>query len=441
MDLLSSIANEFEIPIISRRQKIWFFRTKAGKYYYDFYFNKFIALGWDLISPDFIVNNRITKEKKKAIIEDKYPEEKRPGLIFSQLDVFYNEMLAGDIVIIPNEGSKTILIGELGEIIESVSRQTLPDNEYPQCSFNHKRSVRWLKTIEAWQDVYLFKALRAQQTISDLTEDADLVFRNLFPAYISDKHIHLTFQKTTSGDLNLANNIELLAKLLEIIDEVSLLYQKPSFKNEITYKTAVGSPGFFELILPCTPISVISIIFITNLLLGKIKTKDGETGSGISAIISMINVMINDHTNRKKTNAETDKIKAKTDMIKAETAKTYAEARNIDSCTELNEAQTKKTEAETELIKTQTKLALAELAHENAEVRRRDQDSEQIKIEIHNNSEEEDMESEIIVLPNTSVITTHVDSFIVKAKSACTAAHNNDLTLAGEKIRNTPSGG
>lgn len=328
-------------------------------------------------------------------------------------------MLAGDIVIIPNEGSKTILIGELGEIIESVSRQTLPDNEYPQCSFNHKRSVRWLKTIESWQDVYLFKALRAQQTISDLTEDADLVFRNLFPAYISDKHIHLTFQKTTSGDLNLANNIELLANLLEIADETAKLYEKPCFRNEITCKTAVGSPGFLEIILPKINISLISIAFITNLFLGKIKTKDGETGSGISAIISLVNQIINDHANRQKTAAETEKIKAETDLIKAETAKTYAEA---------------------ELMKAQTKLALAELAHENAEARRQDQNSEQIKIEIYNNTSKEDQMTEKIVTPTAAAITTYVDSFNIRGEKVCTAAHNNDLTFAGEKIRHNISG-
>lgn len=35
MDLLTSIANEFDIPIVRKNQRVWFFRTRGGKYYYD----------------------------------------------------------------------------------------------------------------------------------------------------------------------------------------------------------------------------------------------------------------------------------------------------------------------------------------------------------------------------------------------------------------------
>lgn len=88
MDLLTSIANEFDIPIIRKDQRVWFFRTRGGKYYYDFTTNSFIALGWDKISPAVISGNGKTKEGKKKYIEELYPDEKRPGLILSQMDVF-----------------------------------------------------------------------------------------------------------------------------------------------------------------------------------------------------------------------------------------------------------------------------------------------------------------------------------------------------------------
>lgn len=57
MDLLTTLANEFEIPIIHSKQKIWFFRTKAGQFYNDFLYNGFIALGWDLIPPDLALDS------------------------------------------------------------------------------------------------------------------------------------------------------------------------------------------------------------------------------------------------------------------------------------------------------------------------------------------------------------------------------------------------
>lgn len=36
MDLLTCIASEFNILIIRKDQKVWFFRTKGEKFYYDF---------------------------------------------------------------------------------------------------------------------------------------------------------------------------------------------------------------------------------------------------------------------------------------------------------------------------------------------------------------------------------------------------------------------
>ena len=117
MDLLTSIANEFDIPIIRKDQRVWFFRTRGGKYYYDFTTNSFIALGWDKISPVVISGNGKTKEGKKKYIEELYPDEKRPGLILSQMDVFYNHMHNGDLVLIPDEGTKTVSVGLIGDFV------------------------------------------------------------------------------------------------------------------------------------------------------------------------------------------------------------------------------------------------------------------------------------------------------------------------------------
>ena len=205
MDLLTSLANEFNIPIIRKDQKIWFFRTKGGKFYNDFIANKFIALGWDLIPSTLITNTQTTKEVKKSEVEKVYPQEKRPGLILGQMDVFYNRMAIGDLVLIPDEGTKTIAVGILGDFIENLHRKSTNEN-HAQCTFVHRRSVVWQKEIDAWQDIYLFKALRAQQTISDITNEGKLIFRNLYPVYISGDSVHLTFQKATISNLNLTSN-------------------------------------------------------------------------------------------------------------------------------------------------------------------------------------------------------------------------------------------
>ena len=124
MDLLTILANEFEIPIVNSKRRIWFFRTKAGQYYFDFLANSYIALGWDLIPVELIVDSKIGRIEKKANIQALYPNEKRPGLILSQMDIFYNKMQLGDLVVIPSEGSKEISIGEIGAVSEGVPNES-----------------------------------------------------------------------------------------------------------------------------------------------------------------------------------------------------------------------------------------------------------------------------------------------------------------------------
>ena len=71
MDLLTCIASEFNIPIIRKDQKLWFFRTKGGKFYYDFITNGFIALGWDLIPSKLITDSQKSRESIDTEKENK----------------------------------------------------------------------------------------------------------------------------------------------------------------------------------------------------------------------------------------------------------------------------------------------------------------------------------------------------------------------------------
>lgn len=335
MNLLEVIAKEYNIPAVDGEHKVWFFRTKAGQFHHDFKVNKFIALGWDLLSPEFVTGTKTSRDAQKAQIETLYPEEKRPGLILGQMETFYTKMNVGDLVVIPAEGSKEISIGKIGNLQASVQRK-YETEEYPQCTYVHKRSVEWIKIVDVGKDIYLFKALRAQQTISDISECDALIFRNLFPVYVSEDGIHVTMQKETDANLNLAQNVELQYNFLAIMDAVASLYRKPEFRQEVSIKTAVGSRGFVEFILPALPISSITVTFLVKFAIGKEKTADGSA-TGILAVASKINELINDYHNRKKTDAETqlvqaqaEKTQAETSLIKAQEAKVNAETRALN---------------------------------------------------------------------------------------------------------------
>ena len=117
---------------MEKRRKFGFFRTQSGLFYYDFYLNEYIALGWDLVSALTIKDPKSRNNDKKEIISELYPEEKRPGLIVGQMDTFYNKMCAKDLVVIPSEGTRRVAIGVIGDIISEVKHK-YPDDEYKKC--------------------------------------------------------------------------------------------------------------------------------------------------------------------------------------------------------------------------------------------------------------------------------------------------------------------
>lgn len=361
--LVKEIVEALKIPVVESTQKIWFFRTNGGTFYFDYRLNDYIALGWDKIDEDFICDKQIKWNVKKEVVKDLYPDELRPGLILGQLHSFYNEMKEGDFIVIPSYGTKKISIGILGNIAGEMKHKVLGE-DYVKCNYTHKRKVSWIKEVELLQDVYLFKALRAQQTISDITNCGNMVFRNLYPYYISDDEVHLTLQKTTVSEYSLATNIKIQTAFYSIVKEISALYGADNIEEKIRLKTAVGSPGFLEMILSVVDLaSISSVVLIFKTLIGKIETSDGSKVSGVLAIIEEINKLANDRQSRKNLVAEEDKIKAEAEKTRAETEKIKAETERISIENEaLKNAQTKH-----EIPSSEKVLAIIETVAENCE--------------------------------------------------------------------------
>lgn len=347
--LTKEIAKLFDIAVIDKTQKIWFVRTNGGIYYNDYYFNNFIGLGWDKISKQVVLSNQ-TQERKKAIVEECYPDEKRPGLILGQLNAFYCKMQVGDLVLIPSLGGSEVSIGIVGDLITNVNHAK-KEEEYHICEYLHKRSISWIKRVNLYEDVYLFRALRGQQTISEITNYADLVFRNLYPAYVSNDSLHLMLKKTSEKDYSLRINASLCSSIISIDDKISCAYGVTDFEDTLKIKTAVGSPGFIEIIADLVPHTTITIGVIYHFIVGKIKS-DGSA-SGLLGILNSVNTLINDHVNRKKANAEallikaqTKKEEAETEKIKIETELLKQQLTTIDTDTEKQTIMNIQTECE-----------------------------------------------------------------------------------------------
>ena len=344
----------FNIHVASDSQQVWFIRTSGGDYYNDFRFNNFVAIGWDKIPAEWIIKKPLlsstaddedNREKKpllplsekefKRRVSELYPDEKRPGLVYGQLNAFYNSMRAGDWIVIPSKSTQDLTIGILGDVLyeDIKERKVIPDNEYANCGYIHKRSVAWQRELPASYDIYLQRSLRAQQTISNITEISSLVFRHLFPVYVVNNEVRITFQKTTEGELNVLSNIDLISSVVDIANQIANLYKVEPFSKDFTMKTAVGSPGIIELIIPILSSAPI-VLGAVMLLLGKYDSEKGIS-TGLTSIFNMVNKHLNDKKERQLKDAEIKEKEADTKVKLAEAEKIKAETEKIRAETEL----------------------------------------------------------------------------------------------------------
>lgn len=326
------------LPVVTDEQQIWFVRTNGGTYYNDFVINNYVALGWNLISKDLILDTKTSNDAKREKIQELYPEQKRPGLIFGQLVDFHIKMKTNDLVLIPSEGTKYLKVGLLGTVVDDVIHAS-SDEEYNKCTHLHKRKVKWISEIDLSRDIYLSKIIKVQQTISNITNYQNYILRNIYPYYISDNSIHLTLQKTTNSDMGMSSSIELQKSIISIVDTVFDLYKVENNSDEITLKVAVGSPGFWEVIIPKKGPAAIAVSLLFKLIVGKLKDESGSSKTGIIGFLDEINVMLNGHAERKKLAAE---------------VKTMEEQREIEL--EIKVAQKNKIDAETRKINAEAQL-------------------------------------------------------------------------------------
>ena len=230
------------------------------------------------------------------------------------------------------------------------------------------------------------------------------------PVYIFGQGLHLTLQKPSADDLALVSNLELLANIAQIADSTAALYGKERFSSRISVKTAVGSPGFLEMIFPLIPDASISagvIVYIIKMAIGKATSPDGTVSTGLLAFTDKINGLLNSRAERQKTRAETEKIKAETEKLHAETEK----------------------------LKAETELVQAQAAREKLAVRQLEREMEQVAwLPSGKTSEEQKAEDEQLAVPSRSSVEGYISAVAANGERICAAAREAGLAYDGEAI-------
>lgn len=267
--IANQILTQVGVETVQER-KYWLVRTDGGVNYDDFTINDYIAIGWNYISVDAFkeksesdIKSIITSQEKVSPTPDEDEDEEQQGKgltsrvtsIYNKLSRFIREFSIGDIVIIPSRNANRISIGVItSEVKEDPNYASDYIKENPEtmialCPYTKRRSVRWLKGISKENiDVYLVKAFSSHHAISDLSDYADYINRELYPIYTRGNNIHSIIRTGHPDGLTFGELKSLIDLFAETMDEVSAAANVHYDINDVKVKLNINSPGVIEII-------------------------------------------------------------------------------------------------------------------------------------------------------------------------------------------------
>lgn len=291
--------------IIEPNRNYWLVRTKGGRFFEDFYFNDYIAIGWNKIKfpKSDSREEKIILEELKLEINDNYKDEKIPGKPAGQIYRFIKKMKKGDIVLVPNSDSKFIVFGEILEdniYLETIENDDIDINalekgllydkednnenwieaalEEVGCPFEKRRKVKWLKKIDRRKlDSNLYGLLNSHGAVSDASKYSYSIDRELSSFYIKGDRAHIIQKVTTKDDISAIELIKFVSNNLNLIDLYNEIFDTDISKNDITMKLNVQSPGPIDLqgcILAIGSLALIGVFVVG----GQAKFKKNKAG-------------------------------------------------------------------------------------------------------------------------------------------------------------------
>lgn len=263
---IEELKNEYKIPIVEIEERnYWLVRTQSGEYHDEFYFDNYIAIGWNHFNEQSDFEDPTNENYLKKKISEKYPDSKQPGLIYNQIKRFFTEINIGDIVMIPTHNSTHISFGKVVSrpFIEKVSET---DIEEGACPFQKRMKVEWIKTVKrANLDPYLYRMLHSHHTINNANDYANYIDRTLHSFYYKNGVAHLVMKINKKGDIRGLDFFEFGYKIINLASEVKKFGLAPEDadpRKDIKVKSNVQSPGIVEFIS-----NVPTLIFGIGLLL------------------------------------------------------------------------------------------------------------------------------------------------------------------------------
>ena len=251
---INDYITNFTIPKIPDETNFWMIRTKSGYFYDEFLANSFIALGWNIIDSktSFVPEN---KQLLKKSINDYYGD-KRPGSAVNKCKRFINELQAGDIVLVPNDGTSEIAICRVGEYYEenyNIDQEIEINNvielksepiDSVKCPYKKRRHIEVLLKIAANRmEPNLIKAISNYHGLSNLTEYDTDILNCLYNAYEYKSNITYVVNISTTDPIRARDYSGFIYALTDLFCEIV------NDEDSVSIKSNVSSPGRVVVIL------------------------------------------------------------------------------------------------------------------------------------------------------------------------------------------------
>lgn len=252
-----TILRKLGIDVFSESRRYWFVRTQGGLYYDNFVNENFVGIEWDKISDiDLIKNCEV--DKLRLQVAQYYPKVEKVGYPVGQILKFANDIKKGDIVLIPNEGSQWINIGEILDDdmyiyeddydFEELLESHYEDKELKQI-LRKRRRVNWIASFKRsdW-DPYLHRIIFSYGPVSCADEYSIYIDRMLSQFYIKGDEAYFTYKVNRKKNIPYINMLDFLNNNYEIMEYINKYSNGIKINpEEIVLKMSVQSKGPVQL--------------------------------------------------------------------------------------------------------------------------------------------------------------------------------------------------
>lgn len=256
------ILKKIGIDVFSKNRNYWFVRTQGGAYYDDFTNENFVGIEWDEISDVEFIRNA-SEEQWKETIKKHYKDVDKPGYIINQIKKFVFDIKQGDIVLIPNEKSKWIAIGEVLDNDIEVYEEDKNESDFEslldyldesedkekKIVIKKRRKVKWIKTFKRSEwDPYLLNIIYSHSAVADANKYSIFIDRMLSQFYIKGDEGYFTYKINKKSNIPYSDMLSFLNNNDKIMNYISNMFPELEFnKEDMILKVNVQSKGPIQL--------------------------------------------------------------------------------------------------------------------------------------------------------------------------------------------------